>query len=278
MADADAVARRAAELLVETLGAALERRGRADVALTGGSTAAGLFQALAGPDFRDRLDWSRVHLWWGDERYVPTTHPASNAGQAFGELLGMAARTGEAGEGTASTDVLAGKAPGVAVPPANVHPFPVDAAIARGPGGAAWAAERYADELREALPRGTGGLPAFDLVLLGVGPDGHILSVFPESRLLDDEGPLARAVPAPGHVEPHLERITLHPRILEAAGRIVVIVTGPGKAAIVAEVFAPEPDPRRLPAQLARREQAVWLLDEAAAARLPPDLPVNRAS
>ncbi|HEV8516546.1 MAG TPA: 6-phosphogluconolactonase [Candidatus Limnocylindrales bacterium] len=274
--DPDALAREAAELVLEALGRAIERRGRADAALTGGSSATGLFRALAAPESRGRLQWGRVHLWWGDDRYVPSTHPDSNAGLAYQHLLGIAARAGESGEGAGGTDLLAGKVSGLPIPAGNVHPIPVDAAIARGPDGARWAAAQYAEELRRALPVGPGGLPAFDLVLLGVGPDGHILSTFPGSRALAEGAPLVVAVRAPGHDAPHLERVTLNPRFLEAAGRIVVMIPGQAKAAIVRELFGSEDDPERLPAQLAMRENATWLLDEAAAAELPAEVPASR--
>jgi 6-phosphogluconolactonase len=278
LADAEAIAREAAGLVVESLRRAVEGRGRADIALTGGSSAAALYRTLAGSDFGTRVDWSLVHFWWGDERYVPSTHPLSNALQAYTYLLAIAARANESGEGAGASDVKAGKVPGLDVPAQNVHPIPVDLAIARGPEGAVWAAEQYADELRRALPAGADGIPAFDLVLLGVGPDGHILSVFPGSRALREGAALVVAVPAPTRVEPHVERITLTPRVLDAAGSIVVMVTGEGKAGVVGELFRAERDPDRWPAQLAIRASATWLLDEASASQLPVEIAAARPS
>ena len=95
------------------------------------------------------------------------------------------------------------------------------------------------------------GWPVFDLVLLGVGPDGHVLSVFPDSEALTSEK-WAMAIPAPTHVEPHVSRVTANPALLGVARSIIVVVTGSAKAGIVARIFSEEPDPRRLPAQLAR--------------------------
>ena len=266
--DAEALAREAATLLIGAIASGIETRGRADVALTGGSSAAALYRTLAGPDFQDRVDWGRVHLWWGDERYVPSGHPDSNAGLAFGTLLAIAARSTQSGEGAASTDVLAERTPGLPIPAENVHPIPVDRAIGRGPDNAAWAAEQYATELTQ-LPSDEAGVPIFDAVLLGVGSDGHILSAFPGSKALEPGGPIALAVPAPTHIGPHLERITLEPRILEAARTVLVMVPGEAKAEIVPLVLGDERDPDRWPAQLARRSNAIWLLDEAAARGLP---------
>jgi 6-phosphogluconolactonase len=144
----------------------------------------------------------------------------------------------------------------------------VEAAIAAGQ-DASWAAARYGEEMARRLPRRAGpGLPAFDVWLLGVGGDGHILSAFPGGRAIDESVELALGVPAPAHIEPHLPRVTLSPHLLRAAGSIVVMVPGAAKAEVVAECFTAPMDPRRLPAQLAMRPNAVWLLEPGSAARL----------
>jgi 6-phosphogluconolactonase len=272
----DAVAEEAARLVCDALSGAIARRGEAHIALTGGSSAAPLYGRLAVPPWRDAVDWQRVHLWWGDERYVPSEHPESNARLAEQLLLGLAARMDQSGEGASSTDVLAGVTPGVPVPAGQVHPFPVNEAIGRGPGAEGWAAQTYAEAIREYVPQTPDGVPAFDVVLLGVGSDGHILSVFPGSLALRSDAPLVLPIPAPDHVPPHVERLTLSPRILAAAGLIVAMVSGASKAEIMAEVFGGERDPERWPAQLALHDNAVWLLDEAAAAKLPATQRVAR--
>ena len=269
LADPEELADEAARRISDALARAVERRGRADIALTGGSSAGPLYTRLAAPPLRDRVDWSRVHLWWGDERYVPSDHPDSNARLAYTSLLSMAARAAASGEGSGSSDVLAGDVPGVQVPAHQIHAFPVDQALARGPEGARWAADQYAEELRRELPVGSAGMPTFDVVLLGVGSDGHILSVFPGSPALHEDAPLVLAIPAPTHIEPQLARLTLNPRLLWAAGEVVVMATGSGKADVIARVLAGEYDPRRSPAQLVREGNAVWLLDRAAAAEVP---------
>jgi 6-phosphogluconolactonase len=265
--DQDAVAERAAHHVVELLHADELERDEIHVALTGGSSAVPLYRRLEEPALRDRIDWDRVHLWWGDERYVPIDHPLSNAGLAFAALLDIGVATDESGQGGSSTDIAAGELPGVTLPAANIHPIPVDAAL-REAGDPAAAAERYAEELRRTVPADGEGLPIFDLVLLGVGPDGHILSVFPDSDALREDAPLVIAVPAPTHVEPHVPRLTLNPRIVEAARAVVVMASGSSKADVLAKVLEGPFDPVRLPAQLAVRPNARWLLDRAAAARL----------
>jgi 6-phosphogluconolactonase len=269
LGDADEVAEAAAERTMNLLRDAIASRGRADIALTGGSTAVGLYSRIARSPARGDVSWDRVHLWWGDERVVPSDHPASNAGLAYVTLLNTQAHIGQSGQGEVATDVDAGVGPGVPVLSPHIHPFPVDEAIAQGRGGE-WAAAHYAELLRSELAPGADDLPAFDLILLGVGGDGHILSVFPESAAFLRDAPLVLAVPAPTHIEPHLPRLTLSPRLLEAAGRVLVMSHGSGKADVLADVFGPTWDPVRWPAQLARRANATWLLDRSAAARLGP--------
>jgi len=155
----------------------------------------------------------------------------------------------------------------VPIPIENIHPFRTGESIGRGSGAASCAAELAAELRAEGLPEQE-GWPVFDLIVLGVGGDGHILSVFPGSAAFDSTE-LALAIPAPTHIEPHVERVTLNPAIVEVARQLLVVVHGEEKAAILADVFGAERDPRRWPSQLARRASAVWILDEAAASRLP---------
>ena len=137
---------------------------------------------------------------------------------------------------------------------------------------ASWAAKRYANELRAAnLPLDGSGFPILDVVLVGLGSDGHIFSVFPRSATWDDPA-WAQAVPAPTHIAPHVARVTLHPRIVTAARLPLAVTHGHTKAAILGRIFGPRVDERELPAVLARRRGAVWVLDEAAAAEIPPGL------
>jgi 6-phosphogluconolactonase len=149
----------------------------------------------------------------------------------------------------------------------NVHPFRTGEAIGTGE-DAEDCARELAAELRAAGLPELDGWPVFDLILLGVGPDGHILSVFPGSAALESRA-WALPVPAPTQVEPHVPRVTLNPAVVRVARRLVVVVNGVAKAAVVGQVFGQELDPVRWPAQLARREGATWILDEAAAANLP---------
>ena len=247
--DAAATSHAAAEAIAAALRDAVVERGRADWATTGGSTPVGIYHALVGPELRDSVPWAGVHVWWGDDRFVPRDHPQSNVGPLDRELL-----------------------PGVpALPEANVHAMAMSSAIAEGAGPGRVALD-YEAELRAAgLPAAATGFPVLDVVLVGMGGDGHVLSVFPGSPLLGSAG-WALPVPAPTHIEPHVARVSLNPGVLNAARLPIVVAHGASKARILAAVLGPERDVSRWPAQLARRPGAIWFLDRAAAADLDSSL------
>ncbi|ACA20959.1 6-phosphogluconolactonase [Methylobacterium sp. 4-46] len=226
--DAEAVARAAAERLVALAAAP----GTCRVALAGGSTPRRLYGLLAGPDFRTRLPWGRIHWFFGDERVGPAPEAGSNrrmVEEAFG--------------------------PDSPLPPGHLHPIPT------GPSPEA-AAEAYADRLRAAY----GGAvldparPLFDLVLLGLGEDGHTASLFPGKPELAAEAWVV-AVPEAG-LAPFVPRVSLTFPALASARLVLVLVTGEGKRAPLARLAAGED----LPAGRVRSAgDLVWLLDAAAA-------------
>ncbi len=255
VADWAAVALSAAARIATAIGSAVSERGVAHVALTGGSTPAALYRHLAAPPLRDTIPWPGVQLWWGDDRFVGRDDPLSNVRIADRYLF-----------------VGAGGGPGIPIPADRVHPFRCDDAIAAGLDADACAAA-YEAELRGFLGTGTdtSGWPVFDLVLVGIGSDGHVLSVFPGSAAFNRRE-WALGVPAPAHIAPAVPRVTLHPAIVSSARGVLAIVHGAAKAGIVAAIFGPQRDPRRLPAQLAIRAGATWVLDEAAARQIPSDL------
>jgi len=244
-ADKEAIALRALDLVIEGLRTGVARRGAAHLALTGGSSASALFALLCHDPRAGRVPWDRVRVWQGDERFVPLDHPDRNWAVALREWL----------------DADGG-------PGAVLQPIPVDKAIAGGH-DAAWAAARYAEQLAAALPPRE-GVPAFDVLLLGMGGDGHILSTFPHTPPISATSVPVMAVAAPTHIEPHLPRITLAPYLLRGAGGIVVMVPGAGKAATVRDVLTSAPDPQDLPARLAVLPRAVWLLEPDSARALWP--------
>ncbi len=258
----DAAAREAAERIAAVLVAAVERRGRADFCTTGGNTPIPIYRLLAASPLCDSIPWPQVHFWWGDDRFVPRGHAESNVTGLDDVLLGGG------GVGAAGGGVGAAVA-GAPLPSANIHPFPTDLALATFRDNH-WCAARYAEEMAAQLPLTDGNWPRFDLILVGVGEDGHVLSCFPDSPTLDSMA-WTMGVPAPTHIEPHLPRVTINPRLLEAAP-VLVVTSGANKAEAVGHVFGDTRDDRRWPVQRTRRTGAAWIVDEAAAAQIPARL------
>ena len=266
--DPDAAGRAAAEVIATALRDAVEERGRADWATTGGSTPRAVYMALATEPLRPQIPWRDVHVWWGDDRYVPRDHPSSNVLPLDQILVSAAAKAGQSGFGEDAARVELREDPGVSLATEHIHAPRMAEAIGNGR-GLEWAALEYERELHAAsLAVASNGFPTFDVVFLGIGPDGHLLSVFPGSPLFDGDAWVS-AVEAPTHVEPHVPRLSLHPGVVAAARLPIVVAHGAGKAEILASVFGAERDERRWPAQLARRPGAIWFLDRAAAASLP---------
>jgi 6-phosphogluconolactonase len=243
--DAAATGPAAAAAIADALARAVAVRGRADWVTTGGSTPVPIYRALSGTAVRETVPWADTHVWWGDERFVPREHELSNV-KPFDDAL-----------------LRDGAAP---LPRTNAHPFPVARTLAAGQ-DEAWCAAELSGELQASGIATEEDWPVFDIVLLGVGPDGHILSVFPGSATFDSTA-WALAVPAPSHVEPHVPRVTLNPAIVSVAREVLVVAHGAAKAGILRRILEEPVDPTRLPAQLARRDRATWIVDEAAAAQL----------
>lgn len=234
-ADPEGVARAAAALVAEASAEAVGSVGRFSVALAGGSTPRRVYELLAGDDFRGRVEWGRWHVFFGDERCVPPDDAESNYRMANETLLGR-----------------------VPVPRENVHRM-------RGEGDAVANARAYEDELRGYFVGAA--WPAFDLVLLGMGDDGHTASLFPHTAALRE----SRAWVAANWVERLGQfRVTLTAPSINHARRLAFVVSGGGKAARVREVLGGGHEPERLPAQLIRPESGrlEWLVDAAAAAEL----------
>jgi 6-phosphogluconolactonase len=264
MPTVDDVSRAAADRTIDVLRKGVAERGVAHLALTGGSSAIPLYEELARPARRAQLAWENVHFWWGDERYVPLDHPESNAGLANRLLFAIGPRSGESGDGGEGADVEAGALPGLMVDPEKVHAVQVDATSGHRDGPARAAAE-YAAEIKQWLPLDAGGTPIFDVILTGIGPDGHLMSIFPGSPALAPDAPIAMGIPAPQHVEPHLPRVTLAARVLPVARQVVVMAVSAGKVAIVRDVLGGRRDAQRWPVQSALLPNALWLVDRAAA-------------
>jgi 6-phosphogluconolactonase len=237
-ADAATLATAAADLFAETASAAVAAHGRFCVALSGGATPQALYQLLAAPPHRDRIDWPRTFVFWGDERCVPPDHPDSNYGMTRAALLAH-----------------------VPVPQAQVFRMEGEAA------DTAAAAARYEQNLRQVFALAPGEWPRLDLVLLGLGRDGHTASLFPHTAAL---GVTDRLVVANRVDTLDVTRITLTAPTINHAARVVFLVAGPDKAEPLAAVLDGPRRPDDLPAQLIAPVdgELLWLVDRAAAARL----------
>ena len=244
--DKELMAQAAAARLITKIVDAQSARGTARVVLTGGRNGNGLLAALAAAPARDAVDFSRLELWWGDERFVPADDPERNHTQARRALLDA-----------------------VPLDPARVHPMPAS----DGPYGSdvEAAAAGYAAELAAAAgPEDHGPVPTFDVLLLGVGPDTHVASLFPELPAVRETE--RTVVGVRGAPKPPPTRITLTLPAIRAAREVWLLAAGKDKARAAeialsgaGEVLAPA-------AGAYGRTRTLWLLDAAAASRLPREL------
>lgn len=234
--DLESASRAAAERFVAITREAIERRGGAAVALSGGSTPRSLYRFLASDEYP--VDWPLVHFFWSDERCVPPESADSNYRLAFDELLSK-----------------------VPVPDEQVHRM-------RGEIDPGEAAAAYEQVIRATVPAGPGGIPQFDLLLLGMGPDGHTASLFPGSPLLDAPDERLVAAVYVAHLAAH--RLTFTPRLLNAARYVLFLVAGDDKAQALAAVLESDADARQYPARIVSPDDGgvMWIVDAAAGRRL----------
>jgi 6-phosphogluconolactonase len=236
-ADAELLAEAVAARLLIRLLDAQAARGQASIVLTGGRVAAKVYQAVAVSPARDAVNWSRVDVWWGDERFLPAGDPERNETQARAALLDA-----------------------VPVDPARIRPMPPR----DGPDGddPEAAAARYAAGLAAAAKPGSEVLPHFDLLLLGVGEDGHVASVFPEHPAAYESRPVVAVRGAP---KPPPVRISLTLPAINTAEEVWLIATGADKADAVGMALSGA-GPVQLPAAgVGGVSRTLWLLDQAAA-------------
>ncbi|HLO32508.1 MAG TPA: 6-phosphogluconolactonase [Anaerolineales bacterium] len=237
--DVEELSRAAAKLFIEQAAQSIAERDRFLVALNGGNTPTRLFQLLATNE-RAKVDWSMVHIFWGDERCVPPEDPGSSYGQA--------------------RDILLNHIP---IPDANIHRL-------KGELGPAEAASDYSSTLKE-FASAPLQWPRFDLLYLGMGEDGHTASLFPGSPV-DVSEP---ALPVTAHYQDRpANRVTLTPLVFNSARLIAFMATGEKKAGTLAEVLSNRYNPELYPAQRIDPQDGrlIWLVDEAAASKLPQEL------
>lgn len=227
LSDKDALIHRSLTLVLEKLDAALAARGQFTIALSGGSTPKPLYEAMA----RQNLPWEKIHVFWGDERYVPPNHPDSNEGMARQAWLNQ-----------------------VAIPPENIHPMPTGAT------DPAAAAQQYEQTLNEFFQIPSGEFPSLDVILLGMGDDGHTASLFPHTNALQV---CDRSVTV-GNKDGQ-PRITFTVPLINSARAVMFIVAGASKQSALSHIFAPTCDTETYPSRLIQPAGELWwLLDRAA--------------
>lgn len=231
---AEELSKAAAELFVESAASAIEKKGKFLVSLSGGSTPKRAFEILAQPEFKEQVQWDKVHIFWGDERCVPFIHPDSNAGMTFKALLDH-----------------------VSVPSEQIHLIkgdipPHDAAL-------------IYNELLKKLFKDEE--TTFDLVFLGMGADGHTASLFPHTPVLEEVSHFAKEV----YLEELGKfRITITKNVINKAARVAFLIAGENKAEVLKEVMYGERNYKQYPSQLIKPEngELIWLVDKAAAMAL----------
>src|SRR5215831_7507557 len=232
----EAVAAAAASEFLQQADAAVSPKSLFTVALSGGSTPRTLYSLLASDAYRDRLPWDKIHFFWGDERHVPPDNPDSNYRMAREAMLSR-----------------------VPVPAATIHRIKTEQADAVA------VAAQYEAELRSIFHTPDGQFPRFDLILLGMGPDGHTASLFPGTAAL---GERQRLVVANRVEKLDTYRITLTLPVLNNAACVMFLVTGEDKAQVLKEVLEGEPD--RYPSQLVKpvNGRLIWVVEQSAASLL----------
>lgn len=227
----------AADLFVQSANEAIEEKGSFNVALTGGTSPVQLYHMLASPLYRGQIAWDKVFIFWGDERWVDLENEKSNAKMAFELLLNH-----------------------LPIPDGQIFPM--------------WAqgqdAETYAHHYEQLLQQHLGIMGSFDLILLGMGEDGHTASLFPGTEVLHEQSQWVSAYYLKAQ---YIYRITLTFPTINRAKKIVVLVNGQKKARVLFEVLKGKRNPTLYPAQLIQplKGETLWLVDESAASDLPPN-------
>lgn len=225
--DLGALVQRSLSIVLAQVQQAIAERGLFTIALAGGNTPKPLYEAIAQQD----LPWDKIHVFWGDERYVPPDHPDSNEGMARRAWLDQ-----------------------VPIPPDNIHPIATDEA------DPAIAAQKHEQHLQDFFPSQVGEFPSLDVVLLGIGDDGHTASLFPHTEALHVGDRLITVGNKSGQ-----PRITFTAPFINHARCVIFMVTGANKQTALAQILAPTGDKLTYPARLIQPQgQLWWLLDQAA--------------
>lgn len=234
--DIDTLSQQAAQYVVRIASESIAARGRFTIALSGGTTPRKLYSLLGTEPYSSQIDWKLVDIFWGDERCVPPDNPDSNYLMAQEALLSK-----------------------IPVPALQVHRMPADQPDRDA------ASQEYTIEMQRTF--GSNGIPAFDLIQLGMGPEGHTASLFPHQPSLHEKQRLVMPVSVP---KPPPDRLTFTPPLLNAARNILFLVTGSDKAEALHSVLEGEYHPEEYPAQVVRppNGEVLWMLDKEVAMNL----------
>ncbi len=234
--DIDTLSHEAAQYIVRIARESIETRGRFTIALSGGTTPRELYGLLGSEPYSSQIDWKLVHIFWGDERCVAPDSPDSNYHMAHEVLLSK-----------------------ISIPGLQVHRMPADRPDQNV------ALREYVNEMQRIC--GTNEIPSFDLIQLGMGPEGHTASLFPHQASLHEKQRLVMPVSVP---KPPPDRLTFTPPLLNAARNILFLVAGSDKADALHAVLEGEYQPDEYPAQIVRptNGEVVWMVDRGAAAKI----------
>ncbi len=225
--DKAALLDRSHAVVLAKIQAAIQERDRCTIALAGGGTPKPLYEALSTQD----LPWEKIHIFWGDERYVPADHPDSNQRMARQAWLDQ-----------------------VTIPETNIHPMPTDGS------SPAADADKHQAQLQAFFGTAVGEFPSFDIILLGIGDDAHTASLFPQTEALQVRDRLVTVGNKDGQ-----PRLTFTIPLINQAHCVVFLVAGAGKQGALEQIFAPEADALTYPARFIQPQGELWwLLDEAA--------------
>lgn len=229
--DVKALIERSRDIMLEKIQTAIAERGLCTIALSGGSTPKPLYEAIS----HQQLPWDKIHIFWGDERYLPPDDPESN------QLMARIAWLDQ-----------------VAIPASNIHPMPTDEA------DSAVAASKHEKELQEFFQVPAGEFPTFDIILLGIGDDGHTASLFPHTEALKVSDRLVTVGNKDGQ-----PRITFTYTLINQARYVMFVVAGASKKSALAQIFATDGDASTYPSRLIQPQGELWwLLDRAAGEEL----------
>ncbi len=232
---ADAINKAAAEFIIGVAEKSIAARGRFTISLSGGQTPANLYRLLAEPAYRERLPWKNTFIFWGDERFVPANNIQNNAYLAKTLLLNH-----------------------IDIPSININPVSVDLDPSK-------AAENYETTIKELFGNDP---PRFDLILLGLGENGHTASLFPGTNVVFENKRLVKEVYL---TEQNMYRITMTPNLINKAYNIIFLVEGENKAEILMTILTSPQQPDKFPAQIIKPDYGnlYWFVDKNAAALLP---------